>query len=546
MPDAPNPLYYLSNFQQALAWLRERYADLLSAPESQFMAAFGELPVASQALLVRLVMRKGALFRRDKLTYAEIGAIDAAVAPLLRHGWIDAQPELTLPQVFALLTRPELEAFLPPPPTGLRKNAWLEMLQSQPAATRPLSAWTGDATRIVYHVTIAPLCTRLRLLFFGNFRQDWAEFVLADLGVFKYEVVDLPVSSRAFHCRADIEHFYALHECRQKLHDGVDPTQVLEQMPGEASANEWLAQRRARLLYHIASQYEREGDLEQAAIVHARSAHPESAVRAIRISERLGNHLEAHAACVARLREADRPAEREALQRILTRVSGRLGLPTQSPRPRAQPERLDLLLPAPPAAERVEQAVRTQLGSADAPVFYVENALIPSLFALLCWPAIFAPVPGAFFHRFQSGPADLLSPRFYAARKEQFDACLARLDGGDYRAAIRATLQAKHGTQAPFVYWGVLTQELLDLALDCVPPSHLRLCFERLLENVQDNRNGLPDLIQFWPAEKRYRLIEVKGPGDRLQHNQRRWLAFCQQHGIPVAVCHARRESAPT
>ena len=43
--------------------------------------------------------------------------------------------------------------------------------------------------------------------------------------------------------------------------------------------------------------------------------------------------------------------------------------------------------------------------------------------------------------------------------------------------------------------------------------------------------------MQFWPRERRYRLIEVKGPGDRLQDNQRRWLSFCGREAIPAAVC---------
>jgi hypothetical protein len=50
------------------------------------------------------------------------------------------------------------------------------------------------------------------------------------------------------------------------------------------------------------------------------------------------------------------------------------------------------------------------------------------------------------------------------------------------------------------------------------------------------NRSGLPDLIQLWPGERRYRLIEVKGPGDRLQDNQIRWLSFCVAREIPVCV----------
>jgi hypothetical protein len=35
-------------------------------------------------------------------------------------------------------------------------------------------------------------------------------------------------------------------------------------------------------------------------------------------------------------------------------------------------------------------------------------------------------------------------------------------------------------------------------------------------------------------------MIEVKGPGDRLQDNQLRWLEFCHEHQMPVAVCYVQ------
>jgi hypothetical protein len=35
-------------------------------------------------------------------------------------------------------------------------------------------------------------------------------------------------------------------------------------------------------------------------------------------------------------------------------------------------------------------------------------------------------------------------------------------------------------------------------------------------------------------------MVEVKGPGDRLQDNQRRFLEFCIEHDMPVAVCRVR------
>jgi len=56
----------------------------------------------------------------------------------------------------------------------------------------------------------------------------------------------------------------------------------------------------------------------------------------------------------------------------------------------------------------------------------------------------------------------------------------------------------------------------------------------------------LPDLIQLWPGEQRYRMIEVKGPGDRLQDNQKRWIEFALRQQIPLAVCYVQwSEAAP-
>src|SRR5690606_40982448 len=103
---------------------------------------------------------------------------------------------------------------------------------------------------------------------------------------------------------------------------------------------------------------------------------------------------------------------------------------------------------------------------------------------------------------------------------------------------------AKAGRQCTFVNWSVLNQGLLDQALHCIPAAHLRQWFVRLLADIPANRSGLPDLIQFWPDQKRYRMIEVKGPGDRLQDNQLRWLDYCGAHGLPVAVCYVRRDAA--
>lgn len=61
-----------------------------------------------------------------------------------------------------------------------------------------------------------------------------------------------------------------------------------------------------------------------------------------------------------------------------------------------------------------------------------------------------------------------------------------------------------------------------------------------MLQDAQANRTGFPALVRFWPAERRYELVEVKGPGDKLQDNQMRWQQYFSVHDIPASVCYVR------
>ncbi|WP_257804401.1 VRR-NUC domain-containing protein [Burkholderia glumae] len=537
---APHAFYYLDNFERALAWIAERYDDLLDAAEQAFLRGFAGLPRASRALLVRMLMRSGPWFRRSKLVYHEIGDAAAAAAPLVALGWIDAAPALALDAVFALATRPELARRFAAP-KGARKADWLDALRAEagPALEQPFEAWlpaTGDS---VFEVRIGALCDRLRLMFFGNLHQDWSEFVLAELGVLQYERVAFEPSSRAFQQRADLDAYLALFACREALAawPGDAPLDALTaEVAAVACAQGWLETRRAKLLHGIGTACERRADWPGALAAYAASGWPGSRHRRIRVLERAGRDAEALALAEAAAAQPESEAERQRVARLLPRLLRRAGRPVRRAAGAAPVARETLVLAAPRVPDSVETAVALHLSGDGAIVYYVENTLINSLFGLLCWDAVFAAVPGAFFHPFQRGPADLHAPDFRARRAARFEACLAQLDSGAWRDTVLRLYAQKAGIQSPFVFWGALDDALLALALDCIDPAHLRRCFERLLDDPRDNRSGLPDLIRFWPAERRYELIEVKGPGDRLQDNQIRWLDYCVGHGMPVRV----------
>ncbi|PCE33178.1 VRR-NUC domain-containing protein [Burkholderia ubonensis] len=551
-PSSPPPpaFYYLTNFERALAWLGERYDDVFDDCERAFLQAFPSLPQASRALLVRMLMRNGPDFRASKLAYDEIGCPLTAAAPLVTAGWVDPAPALTLDEIFALCTKAELLRMFPTlgAHAGERKSEWLDRLRPAHDSARPFDAWFSaghprggrpPSDDCVLRVTVGALCDRLRLMFFGNLHQDWSEFVLADLGVFQYESVPLAPSSRAFQRRDDVDAYLALHVCRDALDAWPDdaPLEALVDAIGTVACGQpWLETRRAKLLFAVGQTGERRGAWPLALDAYARSAWPGSRHRRIRVLERSGCDGDALALALDARAAFESDEERQRVERMLPRLQRRAGRAVERAPAAPDVPRDTLVLARPDAFVSVEYTVRDHLAQPGAPVHYVENTLINSLFGLLCWEPVFAAVPGAFFHPFQRGPADLHAPDFAARRADAFAACFAQLDSGAYRETIRRHYATKLGLQSPFVFWGVLSPELLDEALACLPPAHLRLWFARLLADIRSNRSGLPDLVRFWPAERCYELIEVKGPGDRLQDNQTRWLGYCIGHGMPVRV----------
>ena len=173
--------------------------------------------------------------------------------------------------------------------------------------------------------------------------------------------------------------------------------------------------------------------------------------------------------------------------------------------------------------------------------FYVENTLITGVFGLCIWDIIFAPVKGAFYHPFHNAPADFNDPGFRTTRRallaQRFDA----LANGALPSLVARHWHKKKGIANPLVNWRYLNIELLEIAIDRIELADWLACFDYLLADLRNHRNGLPDLI-FFPDSGGYQLIEVKAPGDRLQNNQRRWMAHFETCGIEHGVVNVEWE----
>src|SRR5690606_10694684 len=79
--------------------------------------------------------------------------------------------------------------------TSMRKAEMLEALRNLVHGKKTYAAWNPQWPHEALRLMVGELDERFRLMFFGNLRQGWSEFVLADLGVFRYEAVKVDAGS---------------------------------------------------------------------------------------------------------------------------------------------------------------------------------------------------------------------------------------------------------------------------------------------------------------------------------------------------------------
>lgn len=534
----PPPRYYLDNYRELLHWVATRYADLLLPAEQTFIARFSALDDAVAALLVRMITRKGEWFRADKFNYPEIGTrtdIHGALTQLASAGLINVDQHPDLAQVFALYTRAELAPWL-----GHKSGTKAEWLEQAAARFGPdAQDWQAcgfPAAPYAERIALSCMaeCDILNLLFFGNLRQSLSEFVLSELGIFRYETVPMDAASRSFQRRDQVQAYVHLHQLREQFDADDDPVQCLAQL-GDIPDLAWLAKRYHRFRYRLGYRLEQLDQYRQAVDCYRDNPLPEARPRLVRSLEKAGE-LEAALAQAVEVKRAPRnEQELQWVARALPRLQRAAG---QKPSNVARFTPVTSTLTLANTGARVEQLAADYFAAETAPVIHCENTLWTGIAGLVLWPAVFAPHPGAFFHPFQAGPKDLHDADFVSQRQPHIDACLALLTSDDAGLQLRRRYADKQGLQSPFVAWDYFTEELFELALTCIPMQHLELIIRRLLFDVQANRAGFPDLVQFYPQEQRYRMIEIKGPGDRLQDNQLRWLQFFHQHQMPAEVVH--------
>ncbi|MEM9554196.1 MAG: VRR-NUC domain-containing protein [Acidobacteriota bacterium] len=546
-PEELAPGYYADNVRVVLDTVAARYRDLLRDDELALRDAFLDLSDDARRLWVRLVSRKGPLFRRDRLRYDEIDDLDAAADGLRACGLLDDGAEASAAELLRLLVRAEVaqlaaEATGVAPPRTAKRAELVSIL---------VDALTPDelALRIRQRLVVLRPCGQARLLvyrllFFGNLEQDWTELLLRDLGVVRYESYELRLEHRLFASRRAIDDTLAARAARLRLRHllerGAHDEAIAlgyEVSISSVDVDPVARPHVDRMLAKVGRLHERRGELEQALVLY--EASPPARERRCRVLERLGRHEEALGLCRAMAAAPRDAAEADAAPKIEHRLRRALG---EKPPPRRRRRRAVDELELERADDTVERLALAHFETQGRRGLWSENWLWRALFGLAFWDLVFAPVPGAFQHPFQLGPLDLDGPGFRAARA---DAVARRLDairsGDGLLERLLATAEEKRGVANRLVPWHDELESSLRFAVERVPGAALATICERLVQDPGRHRRGLPDLFVEAPRSAGgFVLYEVKAPGDQLRPEQKAWLDHLAAHDVPARVLRVR------
>ena len=582
-PDT-TPLYYLDNFRYLVDFVAERYHSLFDARERLFLKRFAQLPESAQALYVRLAERKGPYFRVDKIQYAEISGLEESLGELYEHGFVIASGlnqvhiQLHVRNKVELL---EIARSVQPGSKQMNRDQLVSLIIDSGVAVPLLE---------IIRVGYLELLDRFYLLFFGNTSQKLNELVLHEIGVMRYEDYAID-STNLFAQRADVDDALCLNrisrlakrlgteimQATRKPRQSTPTTEtispqflnalsiqldgMIEILPCRPTAK-FLSYQYDRLLLRLAGYCERLDNPGLASRLYQLALLPPSREKLARLYLRT-NALEAlKQLCIAMLTDPKTEAEVSFAEKKLAKIAPdylaeikaepavlmRGGLPEASHgiKPgfisvvdnEIRNESISISIDV---QVNIEAQVIDWYSEQGKSAQFVENYLFMGLLGLTCWDIIFAPVPGAFFHPFQRGPADLYSGTFSSQRDRAFDRRFQQLLAkGKMTELITACFQQKYGRINPFVHWRRL--ELADYCrfAEAIDPVALVSVFRRMLNDPLHHCSGFPDLL-VW-HEDQFELVEVKGPGDRLQDHQRRWQTYFSHIGLPALVLYVADE----
>ena len=530
--EPPPPDYYQTNIESVIRAVLQLYGDILDEENASFGKTVLELPTDAIRLFARLCTRKGELFRLDSLQYDEISDVQVAITELTAANFVSLASSVELEDILNLYSRAQLLEWFP----DLRSNQSRTDLQQNLLQTQDDSVIRSRLQTFSPCISfdVRRAVDTYSTLFFGNTHEDLTTFVLRDLGLRRYEDYDLDARTRLFQSKAalaaylnllDLLSEYEISEataCAERIKHFVSQLQPI-------STDRVIERIRSRFINRLARDLERLREFEAAAGLYLQSTMHPARERLVRCYRKLKQKSE-EVQLIADIKRS--PWTLEELDFAHTfgtriREADLCAVETHELAPNA-------------IETSIEDYAIQQLANKGVRAWHLENALPTGLFSLTYWEWLFAPVAGAFVNEFQSAPLDLFWPDFFAKREK---VCEDPLEStGSLKAWILHMAQMKRGIACRGINWDLLTDDVLKSLLAVISTQTIQKLLTIMKQDLRQTWSGFPDLTVI-REDSTVEFVEVKGPNDRLQVNQRIWLRSLIEQDVPVSLLRFRESS---
>ncbi len=537
------PKYYLDYFTFLLSFVERLYGHILNPNEQVFMRHFSHLSEDAQCLFVRFSNRRGSFFRTEKLKYAEIEDIAAALYELEEKQFIE-------------LLAPAHVAHVPEIVNLFTKEEWLKMAPPTDLSLKPLKkpdlirylihAFDGadlinSITEPVIKVQHEAEVMMFKFLFFGNRHADMTEFVVRDLGKINFERFRDDTYTARFNTRQEAddkllvsltsEVFLEQQEAQTPPEDIFD--WFMNWQAGAGKLSDVAQPSYVRLVNRVGAYLERQKLPEQALTVYALTDQAPARERRVRLLHRLGLTDEARALCEVIDQEPQNADERFFAIDFKAKLdSGKTRVKKRVTQFLHDSESIAL---DPAHRYRVEQGVADYLMERGQHAVHSENYPWRGLFGLVFWDIIYDENGQAIHHPLQRTPSDFYQPGFFAKREAQLRARLAQLDTSlAYEQWIESVFIEKYGMANVLVDWHEVLLELTRLIVQRLQPAQLAEILLEMARNLRQHTRGFADLL-VWD-DVHFELVEVKSPTDHLSAQQLHWMQFMRQIGVQARV----------
>lgn len=522
--------YYHDHFTEMLDIVSDTYGAVLTDRHRAFIATFATISKDAQCLLIRMINRRGSIFRQSAFRYAEISNPCRAVAELRALGYVRSLADSDYASFIVCHAKEAL--------TKAGKDAGLTDLRTSWAKGKVVDYYLANVSfETAYHHCggddfialgdTAPV-EFLLYLYFGKTERDLKNFALRDLGILRTNknanlsarFTDAEEAHASFHYSRLLDRL----EIKSEVTFRASISEILD---GPECTTDYAEELKSRAAHRAGQFFEKDGEKGIAIQLYRAGS-------SFLCNERLTRLLYS---------TGDKKGSEELLRRMIDDPASddEFVFANDFYARKFNGRRTGLCIELLRAGHTVtvddswrgnpEAGVAGVMRRQGRTVFYAENKLWHCLFGLLFWEELFE--SGQLHSSFDWVPHCLKDKSFARLFARDIDAKLSAVSSQSVLALILRTIAGKWGTPNGLFAWDYIDMDAIRPLL-AAHPGGVSTILRLMSEDFRAMRDGFPDLMIEFNGEVAF--LEVKAEGDAVRRNQLTRLRQLSSAGIKAEI----------